>query len=214
MSASGRSAPAPRYFRNGAELRAWLEKNHDSVSELWIGFFNQRSGKTGITYREALDESLCFGWIDGVRKSVDEGRYVQRFTPRRARSIWSLVNIKRVRELQKLGRMCAPGLAAFEKRDEKKSGVYSFERANVAFDEALERRFRANARAWAFFQERPPGYRRVSTWFVMSAKRDETRLRRLDYLIALCADGRVFPMFERKSRPSKPKPKAKPKPKR
>jgi uncharacterized protein YdeI (YjbR/CyaY-like superfamily) len=205
VSASGRSAPAPQFFRSASELRAWLEKNHDSVSELWIGFFNQRSGKTGLTYREALDESLCFGWIDGVRKSVDEGRYMQRFTPRKARSMWSLVNMKRVEELKALGRMCAPGLAAFEKRDEKTSGVHSIARANAAFTRELARRFRASAKAWAFFQGRPPGYRHLATWFVMSAKKDETRLRRLDSLIALCAKGRLLPGLDRPSKPSKPK---------
>ena len=198
MSASGRRAPVPRYFRQAAEMRAWLEKNHDSVSELWIGFFNQRSGKTGITYREALDEALCFGWIDGVRKSVDEGRYMQRFTPRKARSMWSVVNMKRVHELEAAGRMCAPGRAAFEKRDEKTSGADSIARANAAFTGALERRFRESAKAWAFFQSRPPGYRHLATWYVMSAKKDETRLRRLDTLIALCADGRHLPGLDRK----------------
>ncbi|PYQ46029.1 MAG: bacteriocin-protection protein [Acidobacteria bacterium] len=205
MSARGGSAKTPRFFRSADELRAWLEEAHDSVSELWIGFFNQRSGQTGITYKQALDEALCFGWIDGVRKSVDEGRYMQRFTPRQARSIWSLVNIKRVGELKALGRMCAPGLAAFARRDEKRSGVYSFERANVRWSGALERRFRASAHAWAFFQSQPPGYRRIATWFVMSAKKDETRLKRLTTLIALSEKGRRLPMLERARRSAKAK---------
>jgi uncharacterized protein YdeI (YjbR/CyaY-like superfamily) len=205
VSARGGSAQAPRFFRSADELRAWLEKAHDSASELWIGFFNQRSGQTGITYKEALDEALCFGWIDGVRKSVDEGRYMQRFTPRQARSIWSLVNIKRVGELKALGRMCAPGLAAFARRDEKRSRVYSFERANVRLSGALERPFRANAPAWAFFQSQPPGYRRIATWFVMSAKKDETRLKRLATLIALSEKGRRLPMLERAPRSAKAK---------
>ena len=195
---SAKTDPAPRYFRTAAEMRAWLEKNHDSAAELWVGFFNQRSGKTGITYREALDEALCFGWIDGVRKSVDEGRYRQRFSPRKARSMWSLVNIKRASELEAAGRMCAPGRAAFEKRDEKTSGVDSIARASAAFTAALERRFRASAKAWAFFQSRPPGYRHLATWYVMSAKKDDTRLRRLDTLIALCARGRLLPGLDRK----------------
>ena len=195
---SAKSDPAPRYFRTVAELRSWLEKNHDSASEVWVGFYNQRSGKTGITYREALDEALCFGWIDGVRKSVDEGRYRQRFSPRRARSMWSVVNIKRVGELEAAGRMCAPGRAAFEKRDEKTAGADSIARANAAFTGLLERRFRASAKAWAFFQARPPGYRHLATWYVMSAKKDDTRRRRLDTLIALCADGRLLPGLDRK----------------
>jgi uncharacterized protein YdeI (YjbR/CyaY-like superfamily) len=195
---SAKSDPAPRFFRTAAELRSWLEKNHDSAPEVWVGFYNQRSGKTGITYKEALDEALCFGWIDGVRKSVDEGRYRQRFSPRRARSMWSLVNIQRVGELEAAGRMCAPGRAAFEKRDEKTSGADSMARANAAFTGSLERRFRASAKAWAFFQARPPGYRHLATWYVMSAKKDDTRLRRLDTLIALCADGRLLPGLDRK----------------
>jgi uncharacterized protein YdeI (YjbR/CyaY-like superfamily) len=205
MSASGQSAKSPRFFRSPSDLRAWLEKNHGSVSELWVGFFNQRSGKTGITYKEALDEALCFGWIDGVRKSVDEGRYTQRFTPRTARSMWSLVNIKRVGELTTLGRMCAPGLSAFDRRDAKTSGVDSLERANAKFTGALERQFRANAPAWAFFQSRPPGYRHLGTWFVMSGKKDETRLKRLATLIELCAKGRLLPGLDRGPRPTKPK---------
>ena len=205
MSASGRSTDAPRFFRSPSELRAWLEKNHGAASELWIGFFNQRSGQKGITYREALDEALCFGWIDGVRKSVDEGRYVQRFTPRRARSKWSLVNIKRVGELKALGRMCAPGLAAFDGRDLTRSGVDSLARANAKLTGALERQFRANAPAWAYFQSRPPGYRRLAAWFVMSAKKDETRLKRLATLIAVSAKGRPLPGLERPPRAAKPK---------
>ena len=205
MTAIGQSAQTPRFFRSASELRAWLEENHDSVSELWVGFFSQRSGKTGITYREALDEALCFGWIDGVRKSLDEGRYTQRLTPRKARSAWSLVNIQRVGELRARGRMCAPGLAAFARRDEKQSRAQSSERANARLTGALERRFRANARAWAFLQSQPPGYRRIAAWFVMSAKKDETRLKRLARLIALCEKGRRFPMFERAPRPAKPK---------
>jgi uncharacterized protein YdeI (YjbR/CyaY-like superfamily) len=140
-----------------------------------------------------------------VRKSVDEGRYMQRFTPRKARSVWSLVNIRRVGELKALGRMCAPGLAAFTRRDEKRARANSFERANVRLSGALERRFRANARAWAFLQSQPPGYRRIATFFVMSAKKDETRLKRLATLIALCEKGRRFPMLERTPRPAKPR---------
>jgi uncharacterized protein YdeI (YjbR/CyaY-like superfamily) len=142
-----------------------------------------------------------------VRKSVDEGRYMQRFTPRRARSMWSLVNIKRVGELRALGRMCAPGLSAFEKRDEKTSGVDSRARAKAKLTGALERQFRADARAWAFFQSRPPGYRHLSTWFVMSAKKDETRLKRLATLIELCAKGRLLPGLDRQP-PRRAKPKS------
>ena len=188
----------PRFFTSGADFRRWLEKHHATTRELLIGFYNQRSGRKGITYQEALDEALCFGWIDGVRKSVDDGRYTQRFTPRRARSIWSLVNIKRVGELEALGLMTEAGREAFARRDPKRSGVYSFERERAQLGKDLEQRFRANARAWAFFQARPPGYQRLCTWWIVSAKKEETRLRRLATLIEVSAKGRPLPGLERR----------------
>jgi uncharacterized protein YdeI (YjbR/CyaY-like superfamily) len=201
----GGTEKSPLFFASAADLRAWLEENHASVSELWVGFYNQRSGRKGITYREALDEALCFGWIDGVRKTVDEGRYKQRFTPRRAKSVWSLVNIERVGELRALGRMAKAGLAVFEGREEKLSGVHSVARANAAFTGPLERRLRANARAFAFFEALPPGYRHLSTWFVMSAKKDETRLRRLDVLIRCCEKGKLLPGLARPAKSARRK---------
>jgi len=172
----------PTYFRSSAEFHRWLEKNHGDVSELLVGFYKKSSGEPSITYSEALDEALCFGWIDGIRKNVDETRYTIRFTPRRPKSKWSAVNIKRAEELKALGRMEPSGLAAFDGRDPVKAD-YSYEEALRALDSACEERFRAYPRAWEFFQAQPPGYRRTISFWIMSAKKDETRLRRLQQLI-------------------------------
>jgi len=170
------------YFTSPSQFRRWLDRYHDKESELWVGFHKKHSGKPSITYNEALDEALCFGWIDGVRKSVNETSYTIRFTPRKAKSIWSLVNIGHVERLKKLGRMKPSGQKAFAARDEKRSGVYSFENAPRKLDAAYEKKFKANKKAWAFFQSQPPGYQRIGRFFVMSAKQEETRLRRLDSL--------------------------------
>src|SRR5687767_10830795 len=138
---------APIYFKSPVEFRSWLSRNHDSAFEVWVGFYKKDSGRTGVTYQEALDEALCFGWIDGVRKKVDPISYTNRFSPRKPRSYWSEVNTRRVAELIKAGRMDQAGLDVFERRDAKRTEQYSFERKNVRFDPSLERRFRANATA-------------------------------------------------------------------
>jgi uncharacterized protein YdeI (YjbR/CyaY-like superfamily) len=189
----------PRFFRSADEFRAWLARNHGRAKELVLGFYNQKSARKGIAYKEAVDEALCFGWIDGVRRSVDEERYTGRFSPRRPRSIWSRVNIKRVAELDALGRMRAPGREAFARLDPKRTGVYSFEnqRERAQLGPDLEARFRANARAWAFFQSRPPGYQRLCTWWIASAKKEETRLRRLAVLIESSAKETPIPGLDR-----------------
>ena len=171
------------FFPSPREFRQWLEKNHDQVKELWVGFYKKDSGRPSITYPEALDEALCFGWIDGVRKRYEGDSYTIRFTPRNPKSVWSRVNIRKVEELIELGRMAPPGLKAFEAREEQRSGVYSFEQAKAELDPALEKEFRAHPKAWGFFQKQPPGYRRTATWWVVSAKKDETRARRLRQLI-------------------------------
>ena len=158
------------HFKSAAEFRQWLEANHDRVAELWVGFYKKNSGRTGITYGEAVDEALCFGWIDGLKKRVDELSYTHRFSPRKPRSIWSLINIRRAKELKKLGRMTPAGLKAFEARDPERSGMYSFENRPRKLDAAHERIFRADKKAWAFFQAQPPGYQRTACWWVMSAK--------------------------------------------
>jgi uncharacterized protein YdeI (YjbR/CyaY-like superfamily) len=179
-----------RYFKTAAEFRRWLAAHHDTETELLVGFYRKGSGTPGISYREALDEALCYGWIDGIKKRVDETRYTHRFSPRKKDSIWSLVNARRVKELIALKRMAKPGLAAWERRDVKKTGIYSFENRPKTLDAALEREFRKQPAAWIFFRAQPPGYQRLMTFFVMSAKQPETRLRRLDRLIKTSAAGK------------------------
>ena len=179
------------FFKSQTELRRWLEANHDRVSELWIGFCNKQSGKGGLTYREALDEALCCGWIDGIRKKVDEDSYTNRFSPRQPRSNWSLINIKRVEELKSLGKMMPPGMLAFEARKAARSGIYSCEQPRrPALGAAERKQFKANSKAWRFFVSQPPGYQRLASLYVMSAKKEETRARRLARLIHDSANGR------------------------
>jgi len=180
----------PTFFRTAAEFRGWLENNQGQAAELLVGFRRKNSGKPSITYPEALDEALCFGWIDGVRKRFDETSYTVRFTPRKPKSVWSAVNIKRVGELIKLERMADGGRQVFDRRDEKRANLYSYERAVCKLEGACEKKFRANQKAWEFYQAQPPGYRRVTCWWVSSAKQEETRLRRLAELIEDSAHGR------------------------
>jgi uncharacterized protein YdeI (YjbR/CyaY-like superfamily) len=182
---------SPVFFDGAADWRVWLERNHAAASELFVGFHRKTPGRATLTYPEALDEALCFGWIDGVRRSLDSRRWYIRFTPRKANSTWSLVNIRRATALKKEGRMAPPGLKAFEGRDRSRSGRYSFEqRAAPKLDRASAKAFRAKPRAWAFFQAQPPGYRRLATFWIMSAKRAETRARRLAQLVADSDEGR------------------------
>jgi len=188
----------PTFFKSGDEFRKWLESNHDKQQELLLGFYKKASGKGGITHREALDEALAFGWIDGVVKTLDDSSFTIRFTPRRPKSIWSLVNIKRVGELTRLGRMQPPGLKAFEGRDLKKAQLYSYERKTSKLDGELEKRLKASKKAWEFFQAQPPGYQRVISWWVISAKQEETRFRRLERLIKDSKSGRRVGILERK----------------
>jgi uncharacterized protein YdeI (YjbR/CyaY-like superfamily) len=180
----------PIFFATQSEWRAWLEKNHARKSEVFVGFYKKSSGRPTMTWSEAVDQALCFGWIDGVRRSINETSYANRFTPRRPNSNWSAVNIKKVEQLTKQGLMHPAGLAAFEKRSDERSKNYSYERANAKLDESHEKRFRAHKGAWAFWESQPPGYRRTATWWVVSAKREETRQRRLATLIEDSAKGR------------------------
>ena len=179
----------PAFFQSAAEFRRWLTKHHASADELLVGLYKKASGR-GMTYPEALDEALSFGWIDGVRKRFDADSYTIRFTPRKPRSIWSQVNIRRAKELVALGRMKAPGLRAFEQRDERKAKQYSYEREQARFGAPLEGLLRANPAAGAFFDAQPPGYRKLMTFWVMSAKREETRARRMAHLIECSERGR------------------------
>src|SRR5687768_4239977 len=179
----------PKFFNSPDQFRKWLEQNHDKATELFIGFYKKASGKKSITYPEALDEALCFGWIDGVRKSIDEISYMQRFTPRKARSIWSNVNVRHAERLKKEGRMAEPGLKAYALRDPKRTGIYAFENAAREFSPEFEKKFRANKPAWEFFQSEPPSIRRTCIFWVIGARKEETRLRRLDQLIDSASKG-------------------------
>ncbi|HET8910991.1 MAG TPA: YdeI/OmpD-associated family protein [Ktedonobacteraceae bacterium] len=171
------------FFITPTDFRRWLEENQASTTELLLGFYKKNSNKPGITYAQALDEALCYGWIDGVRRSLDETSYTIRFTPRKASSIWSNVNIKRAEELIELGLMQPAGLKAFNKRRPDKSGIYSFETDEQQLDTGYEEQFRARSEAWAFFQSQPPYYQKTARFWVMSAKKEETRLKRLATLI-------------------------------
>jgi len=190
-----------KIFNSSAELREWLEKNHDRATELWMGFYNKRAHKKSITYREALDEALCFGWIDGVRKSMNQTTYKQRFTPRKPKSYWSAVNIRRVGELAKLGRIAASGGKAFEQRVSA-SGKYSFESPLKKLPLAYERQFKATPGAWEFFRSQAPWYQRTSSFWVVSAKQEETRQRRLATLISDSEKGRRLAMLTPKGKKS------------
>ena len=180
----------PLFFRAPEEFRAWLREHHDTERAALLGFYKKRSGVTGFTQAQAVDEALCYGWIDGHVKSLDENRYTARFTPRTPHSIWSAVNIRRAGQLIAEGRMEPPGLAAFTGRDPRQAGKYSFEHEQQSLAEADGARFRANATAWVFFQAQPPSYQRPAIWWVVSAKKEETRQKRLATLIQDSAEGR------------------------
>jgi uncharacterized protein YdeI (YjbR/CyaY-like superfamily) len=185
-------AMKPTFFATPAAFRAWLQEHHASAGELLVGFHKVGSGRPSITWPQSVDQALCFGWIDGVRRSLGAESYTIRFTPRRARSIWSTINTRRFAVLKKQGLVQAAGLAAFGQRKAERSGVYSFEQPKEArLSPAQSKEFRAQAQAWAYFQSRPPWYRRTATFWVLSAKRAETRERRLRTLIADSAAGRL-----------------------
>lgn len=182
------------FFETPAELRAWLEKHHATASELWVGYYKKASGKRSLTWSEVVDEALCFGWIDGKTQRIDERRYRQRLTPRRRNSNWSAVNVAKVAQLRAQGRMTPAGEAAFAARREDRSAVHSYERRHeAAFDADQEATFRANAPAWEWFSAQSPSYRTLATFWVASAKRPDTRARRLATLIECSADGRRVP---------------------
>ncbi len=181
----------PTYFATPADFRAWLEEHHADAAELLVGFHKKGSGRPSITWPESVDQALCFGWIDGVRRSLGDHGYTIRFTPRKARSTWSAVNIKRAKELIEEGLMRPAGLAAFERRSDDRSRIYAYEqRKQAKLDPAAEREFRANRNAWDFFADQAPWYRRTATHWVTSAKKEETRRRRLQTLIEDSAAGR------------------------
>jgi uncharacterized protein YdeI (YjbR/CyaY-like superfamily) len=186
------------YFASPDEFRAWLEANHATERELLVGFHRKGTGKPSMTWPEAVDQALCFGWIDSVRRRVDDERYTNRFTPRKPGSTWSAVNIKRVEELIELGLMQPAGLAAFEQRREDRARQYAYEQpGGPSLTEEYEAAFKAHETAWSFFQAQSPSYRRTVSWWVISAKREETRRRRLATLIAESSEGRRLDQFAR-----------------
>lgn len=186
---------SPRFFRTPDGFRAWLHRNHATATELLVGFYKRDSGQPSMTWPESVDEALCYGWIDGVRRSIDDTSYSIRFTPRKHRSIWSNVNITKVEALIEQGRMAPAGLAAWARRDEERSGFYAFERKAAKFDVEMEGAFRRNRKAWSYFESQPPGYRRLAAHYVSSAKRADTRTRRLSALIEHSAKGERLPQF-------------------
>jgi uncharacterized protein YdeI (YjbR/CyaY-like superfamily) len=180
----------PRFFKTPTAFRKWLAANHAKSSELWVGFYKKNSGKPSIDWPESVDEALCFGWIDGVRKTIDDRSYKIRFSPRKPASIWSAVNIRNVERLTKEKRMQPAGLKAFAARKENRSGVYAYEQRPPELVEPYASQFKKNKAAWKFFQAQPPYYRKTLTWFIVSAKQEETRLKRLNILIEASAQGK------------------------
>jgi len=183
----------PKFFKNQKELRKWFEKNHKNEKEIWVGFYKKNSGKANFTWSQSVDQALCFGWIDGIRKSIDEVSYMIRFTPRNPKSNWSAINIKKISELTKLGLMHPAGVEAFKKREDERSEVYSFEQNIIKLSREYELKFKSNKKAWKFFQSLPPSTKKPSIWWVMSAKKEETQLKRLDTLIKSSAESVIIP---------------------
>jgi len=184
-------------FSSADAFRTWLEEHHATKSELWVGYYRKGAGKTSISYLEAVEEALCFGWIDGVGRRIDDLSHANRYTPRRLRSIWSNINVRRVERLLEQGRMHPAGIAAFEARRADRTGIYSFEQAPAVLDPAYEARLREDPSASAFLEAQGPGYRRAVTHWVMEAKQEATRLRRLEKLIEDSAAGRRVAQFSR-----------------
>lgn len=187
----------PRFFKSPSDFRKWLAAHHANAKELLVGFYKKDTGKQSITWPESVDEALCFGWIDGIRRRIDDDSYSIRFTPRKASSTWSAVNIARAKELNREGRMAAAGEKAFAARKENRSGIYSYEQRSAELVEPYAGKLRRNKAAAKFFALQPPSYRKAANWWVISAKQEETRLRRLDKLISLSAAGETIPQFTR-----------------
>ena len=190
---SDSAAAVATFFATPADFRAWLAEHHETADELWVGFHKKATGRPSITWPEAVDEALCVGWIDGLRRSLGDESYMIRFTPRKPRSTWSAVNIARAEELVAQGRMQPAGLAAFEARSDDNSAIYAYEQRHAArLEPEQEREFRANEQAWEYFESRRPSYRKSAIWWVVSAKREETRAKRLRTLIEDSAQGRTI----------------------
>ena len=192
----------PRFFNSSDDFGLWLSRNHASATELWVGLYKKHAAHRGMTYPQAVDEALCWGWIDGVMRRLDDDAVVQRFTPRKVKSTWSLVNVAKVKALKAAKRMQPPGLAAYQARDPARTGIYSFEKEKAEFAPSQARQFKRKAAAWKWFSAQTPSYRHVTTHWVISDKKEETRVRRLEELIAHSAAGkkvgRFIPLDQRK----------------
>ena len=189
------------HFVSREEFRKWLAKNHAAATELFVSFYKKHTGKAGATYREAVEEALCYGWIDGVKKRVDDEKFMHRFSPRKATSTWSGINVQRAIALIDAGKMAAPGLKAFEAREAKRTGIYTYEQERPGLSAIDKKRFMKNAKAWKFFANQPAGYQRLAGFWVSRAKREETRLRRLARLIKDSKGGRRLNMMSPKVDP-------------
>lgn len=185
------------YFKSPAAFRDWLEENHAKEEVLWVGYYKVKIGKPSMRWEESVKEALCYGWIDGLRKSIDEESYKIRFTPRKSDSHWSLKNIEMVKELKETGCMQPAGLKAYEKRKKSKTGRASYEQEEAELKKEYKDKIKANNRAWKFFLELAPGYTKQSIHWVMSAKQEKTRLRRLRILIESCEEGKKVPPLRR-----------------
>ncbi len=186
----------PLFFQTPADFRKWLQDNHDKLEELWVGFYKKGTGRPSITWPESVDQALCYGWIDGLRKSIDEQSYKIRFTPRKTDSHWSAVNIRKVGELKKLNLMQKPGLVAFKKRNPEKSAKAAYEQREAVMDPGYEAQFKKNHSAWSYWDGKAPSYRKQCTWWVMSAKKVETQVNRLQILIKSSEKGEVIPQLK------------------
>jgi uncharacterized protein YdeI (YjbR/CyaY-like superfamily) len=189
------TSPKPKFFRTPADFRLWLERHHATDAEVWVGYYKKRSGKGGMIYKEALDEALCFGWIDGILKSIDDERYMQRYTPRKSTSHWSNVNVRRFAELEAAGRVEAAGRAAHDRKTPERTGKAAYEQPEAEFAATQLKTLKANKKAWAFFRAQPPGYQRLVKHFVTRAKQEATRERRLTHVIKHSAKGERIPRF-------------------
>jgi uncharacterized protein YdeI (YjbR/CyaY-like superfamily) len=185
------------FFKSQADFLVWLEDHHDQLKEQWVGYFKKNSGQPTITYQESVDAALCYGWIDGLKNAIDGDRYKIRFTPRKPTSTWSQTNINRVAELQALGKMKPAGMQAYQLRKENKSGIYSYEQRSVDLDRPYADRLNQNPSAREFYQAQSDSYRKAANWWVVSAKTEETRLKRLDQLITCSAEGQKIPLMSR-----------------
>ena len=188
----------PKFFAKPADFRKWLKSNHRKLDEQWIGFYKVKSGIPSMTWPQSVDEALCFGWIDGKRMSIDEKSYKIRFTPRRPNSIWSAVNLKRVPELIEMGLMKDAGLEIYNKRKPKNERLYAYEQGTLKLDPNYKKQLKSNKKAWAFFQKLTPSVKKPSIGYVMMAKREETRIKRLGILIQCCEEGKKLPSLRRK----------------